>query len=101
MIKATADNVEIYNDDGLKVFDLVEFREEFNKKAKQRQGIKDKTFIEIPDNATNGDIFQATCLCDSYCYQSEYVYCLKEGEVITHFDLEWWDAPYKIGENNE
>jgi len=113
MIKATADNVEIYNDDGLKVFDLKElinmdldtkikiYRAKNNltqKEAKQRQGIKDKTFIEIPDNATNGDMIKAIFEVEEREITNYGTVRLKIGKTYVEHYLDWWNAPYKKGE---
>lgn len=56
--------------------------------------------IEIPNNETNGDIFQK--IYDVWDYKKgEYTIDVFMKNCIARFSLEWWNAPYKKGENNE
>lgn len=56
--------------------------------------------IEIPNNETNGDIFQK--IYDVWDYkEGEYTIDVFMKNCIARFSLEWWNAPYEKGENNE
>lgn len=53
--------------------------------------------IEIPNNETNGDIFQK--IYDVWDYKKgEYTIDVFMKNCIARFSLEWWNAPYKKGE---
>ena len=53
--------------------------------------------IEIPNNETNGDIFQK--IYDVWDYKKgEYTIDVFMENCIARFSLEWWNAPYKKGE---
>ena len=57
------------------------------------------TIFEISDNATNGDV-----LISLY---PNLKYTIQNGRVVTtigvasSFDLDWWDAPYQKGGNDD
>lgn len=62
-------------------------------------------YIEIPDNATNGDIVQM--IFPYYSYErNDYVqstedYIVDSMECMEHdlyFAYDWWNAPYQKGE---
>jgi len=50
-------------------------------------------YIEIPDNASNGDILKIM-FPNEEIYKGGFGYDL--GDVRT-IDFEWWDAPYQKG----
>lgn len=59
-----------------------------------------KNGTPLPDNATNGDMFQK--IYDVWDYEKgEYTIEVFMENCIARFSLEWWNAPYKKGENND
>ena len=55
--------------------------------------------IEIPDNATNGDMIKALFDCelnDELCYS--YLWKIDKNGYYSQFDKDWWNAPYEKGE---
>lgn len=73
-----------------------------NREMKIYKDSDSPTIIEIPDNATNGDIIKALFnyeIVDDFHYS--YVIDIENNGYYVQFDKEWWNAPYKKGENNE
>ena len=65
---------------------------------------RNPNIIEIPNNATNGDIFKTLFDVKGVrIYRTRVViWTLLNGNIEPiDFQLEWWNAPYKKGENNE
>ena len=63
-----------------------------------------KLAIEIPDNATNGDIIKALFdVKEVRKYKTRVTaWTLFDGYIgPIDFQLKWWNAPYKKGEQNE
>ena len=57
---------------------------------------RNPNLIEIPDNATNGDVIKAllkTTIQDINC-AFIWIDC-GEGYCPAKFDIDWWNAPYK------
>ena len=60
--------------------------------------------ISIPDNATNKDVLMVSF---PNCYYIEFIHDVtvytdkKKQKVIGRFNKEWWNAPYKCGDNND
>lgn len=55
--------------------------------------------VEIPDNATNGDVLKR--LLYGKAIMTEFIHDVNisvNNNVIGQFDREWWNAPYKRGE---
>ena len=55
-------------------------------------------YIEIPDNATNGDVIKA--MFDIKEVDMENTYCVhfpKEEEYGHYFFKDWWNSPYQKG----
>jgi hypothetical protein len=53
---------------------------------------------EIPKNATNGDVFEALFpwIKSEKDYENSMVAILVRGHKgYIHFDMEWWNAPWK------
>ena len=63
---------------------------------------KNPNIIEIPDNATNGDMIKALF---PYCDVAESTDGMIDVRLAKHefntFWKDWWNAPYKKGEQNE
>ncbi len=65
-------------------------------KIKENYALFRASSIQIPDNATNGDMIIEVF--------PELKYTIQNGRVVTtigiasSFDLDWWNAPYKGGE---
>ena len=53
--------------------------------------------IEIPDNATNGDVIKAV-FPETKIYDDIYVMHIGIGRTDMNFRKDWWNAPYKKGE---
>ena len=54
---------------------------------------------EIPDNATNGDVIKAM-FPDFEYVEREYLIIVKDGFYQKEFSIEWWNAPYKRGDED-
>lgn len=60
--------------------------------------------IAIPDNATNGEVFETLFDVQGVRkYRTRViVWTLLNGNIEPiDFQLKWWNSPYKKGENNE
>lgn len=59
----------------------------------------------IPDNATNGDMIKALFpnaeYWDSTEFENEERINFEGNDCLECLNLDWWNAPYKKGENNE
>ena len=55
-------------------------------------------YIEIPDNATNGEVIKAMFHClEKYEYEELYTHGIAlagNDNRVTWFTNEWWNAPY-------
>lgn len=51
--------------------------------------------IEIPDNATNGDMIKAMFPDLEVEIEGNYITCWIDEHRWVGFDLSWWNAPYK------
>lgn len=56
--------------------------------------------VVIPDNATNGDMIKAL-FPNGIQINDTPIISYSFGEYRFRFSDEWWNAPYKKGENNE
>lgn len=59
---------------------------------------KNPNMIEIPDNATNGDVIKAVFPNIEIIINTETQEVTVDDSVNTYmhfFDLDWWNAPYK------
>ena len=57
--------------------------------------------LVLPGHATNGDAIQRAfpnVFFDSYVNQVDGVDFISMDNEEVYFDLEWWNAPYKAGE---
>ena len=52
----------------------------------------------LPDNATNGDMIK-TIFPETKIYDDVYVMHIGIGRTDMNFSKDWWNAPYKKGEN--
>jgi hypothetical protein len=55
--------------------------------------------IEIPENATNGDVLKR--LLYGKAIITEFIHDVNisvNNNVIGQFDMEWWNSPYKRGD---
>ena len=50
-----------------------------------------ENYIQIPDNATNGDVIKAV-FPNEKIYRGQFEYWLS---TECTFDLKWWNSPYK------
>lgn len=57
--------------------------------------------IEIPDNATNGEMIKKIFPNAEYLICEDVVNVTFCDTEANWFDKDWWNAPYKKGENNE
>lgn len=59
--------------------------------------------IEIPDNATNGDMIKALFpnaeYWDSTEFENEERINFEDNDCLECLNLDWWNAPYKRGGN--
>ncbi len=58
----------------------------------------------LPDNLTNGDMIRAIfpdASFEKYATNNNLKPVLIIMNGITEFDLDWWDAPYERGQDNE
>ena len=60
---------------------------------------KNPNIIEIPDNATNGDMIKALFDC-KIVVENHFTYTVDVGKDYfwKNFEKDWWNAPYKKGE---
>jgi len=58
-----------------------------------------ENYIQIPDNATNGDVIKALFPClEKYEYEELYTHGIAlagNDNRVTWFANEWWNSPYK------
>ena len=57
--------------------------------------------VNIPDNATNGDVIKALFDIREIEKMKCCVFVTIYPDYNTRFIKEWWNAPYKKGENND
>ena len=67
--------------------------------AKEREDFikKNPDIIEIPVNATNGDVIKALFSVKSWEFRTSFTMSVQFEDIceIKLFPLEWWNAPYK------
>ena len=59
--------------------------------------------VVIPNNATNGQVIKSMFSISKETftnYSTVEVYGLDDEKTSTEFYADWWNAPYKKGENN-
>lgn len=61
---------------------------------------RNSNIIAIPDNATNGDMIKALFDIREIEEMKHCVFVTIYPNYDTRFIKEWWNAPYKKGENN-
>lgn len=54
--------------------------------------------IQLPENATNGDMIKAL-FQNTTVIKNETIVNVIKLDVVTMFSKYWWDAPYKRGES--
>ena len=63
-----------------------------------------KLIIDIPDNATNGDVIKALYFDAKYDTYFDFIAMTTHTErtvFMSRFDRDWWNAPYQKGGTNE
>ena len=60
-----------------------------------------KNGTPLPDNATNGDMIKALFPNIEIFEPNKYEIAIKQNLGWIAFKKEWWNAPYKKGENND
>ena len=57
-----------------------------------------KNGIQIPDNATNGDVIKALFPSERDEHSMTPIHLMYDGlDFVKEFRREWWNAPYKEG----
>jgi len=60
-----------------------------------------ENYIQIPDNATNGDVISELFKNDPIDVFIHDVNIRGKYNVVAHFDREWWDKPYKADKEGD
>lgn len=80
---------------------MKQLQEELEMLASGRAFLEEaKTTIEIPTNATNGDVMKAVFSVKSWEFRTSTTMSVQFEDFceIKLFPLDWWNAPYKKGD---